>query len=102
MISMAVISAGAPDGYRIGSPVTVLPVDRTTRTSGWTKAGRVVGGTVSAVLAFNDRLVPSSTMVPSNDRHLGSVQAFGIVAPGGTALLQRRVRLNDFTRESER
>jgi hypothetical protein len=29
---MAVSWAGAPVGYRIGSPVTVSPVDRTVRT----------------------------------------------------------------------
>jgi len=45
---MAVIRAGAPDGYRIGSPVTVVPVDRTARTPGSTWAGGG-GETVSAL-----------------------------------------------------
>ena len=34
MISTAVICAGAPDGYLIGSPVTVVPVERIVRTPG--------------------------------------------------------------------
>src|SRR6266849_1117736 len=68
MISTALISAGAPAGYRIGSPATVVPVDRMVRTSGCGAAACVVGRTVSAMLALNDTDSPSSRPVANDGR----------------------------------
>src|SRR6266850_625285 len=87
VISTAVIWAGAPVGYRIGSPVTVLPVDRTIPTSGERWAGSGVDAIVSATAGFSDRDSPSSRQAaPHRDdcrRHFGSVQDFDIEAPCG-------------------